>query len=41
MDARELLEAEAARDGRGSAWGSPKENCQPLAVPPLLAARVT
>ena len=31
---------EAAEVGRGSAWGSSKENSQPLAVPPLLAARV-
>ena len=41
LDAAALLEAEAARDGRGLAWGSSKENSHPLAVPPLLAARVT
>ena len=41
MDVGELRGAEAAEVRRGSAWGSSKENSQPLAVPPLLAARVT
>ena len=41
MDVGELRGAETAEDGRGSAWGSSKENSQPLAVPPLLAVRVT
>ena len=34
IDAGEPPEAEAAGDGRGPAWGSSKENSQPLAVPP-------
>ena len=37
-DIDEPQEAEAAGDGRGSAWGSSKENSQPLALQPLLAA---
>uniref|UniRef100_A0A7S4CU40 Uncharacterized protein n=1 Tax=Eutreptiella gymnastica TaxID=73025 RepID=A0A7S4CU40_9EUGL len=41
MDVGELRGAEAADVGRGSAWGSSKENAQPLVVRPLLAARVT
>ena len=41
MDASAVVEAEATEDGRGLACGSSKENCHPLAVPPLFAARVT
>ena len=41
MDVGQLRRAEAADVGRGSSWGSSKENSQPFAVRRLLAARVT